>query len=95
MSEIFSERLKRLRLTRGYSVEYVAQAIGVTHSIVRRAENGEHNVRSHRLPTLARLLGVTTDYLLTGRDPDDALRRAILTNVPHDRLVAMARREVV
>ena len=92
--EAFGERLRRLRLARNISVEQVAHAIGVTHSIVRRAENGEHQVRAHRLPTLARLLGCTTDYLLTGREPDDVLRNAILRGTRPEILLAMAKREL-
>lgn len=94
MTETFGERLRRLRLAKGIPVEQIAQAIGVTHSIVRRAENGEHQVRAHRLPKLAHMLGCTTDYLLTGRDPDDALRAAILRGTRPEILLAMARREL-
>lgn len=94
MSETFGERLRRLRTERNLSVAYVAERIGVTHSVIRKAEENWFQVRAHRLPTLAKMLGVTTDYLLTGHDPDDALRRAILTRAPYERLVAMARREV-
>ena len=90
-AETFAERLRRLRTECGFTVERLAQAIGVTHSVVRRAETGEHQIRAHRLPELARQLGVTTDYLLTGRDPNSALRRAILIGTPSDRLIALVR----
>jgi hypothetical protein len=49
-------------------------------------------IRAHRLPDLARVLGVTVDYLLTGRDTDDALRNAILRGTSREILLAMARR---
>lgn len=94
MTETFGERLRRLRMERGLTVDQLAQTIGVTHSIVRRAENGEHQVRAHRLPELARRLNVTIDYLLTGRDPDAALRAAILRGTRPEILLAMARREI-
>jgi len=94
MAELFGERLKRLRTERGMTVDQLAQTIGVTHSIVRRAENGEHQVRAHRLPELARRLNVTIDYLLTGKDPDAALRNAILRGTSREILLAMAKREM-
>ena len=88
-AENFGQRLRRLRLERGFTVQQVAEAIDVTHSIVRRAENNEHQIRAHRLPDLARWLGVTIDYLLTGDDRDSALRRAILVGAPREQLLAL------
>lgn len=88
--ETFGQRLRRLRIERGFNVQQVAEAINVTHSIVRRAEHDEHQIRAHRLPDLARWLGVTIDYLLTGDDQDSALRRAILVGAPREQLLALA-----
>lgn len=93
-SETFGERLRRLRIASGLTVEQIAQCIGVTHSIIRRVENGEHQIRAHRMPDLARRLGCTTDYLLTGREPDDVLRNAILRGTRPEILLAMAKREL-
>jgi transcriptional regulator with XRE-family HTH domain len=91
VSELFGERLHRLRVAKGLSVEDVAQRLGVTHSIVRRAEYGEQMIRAWRLPVLARLLGVSTDYLLTGHDEPllAALKAQIRQRAPYERLLAM------
>jgi transcriptional regulator with XRE-family HTH domain len=94
VTETFGERLRRLRLERGFSVEAVASKIGVTHSIVRRAEYGDQMVRATRLATLARVLGVSVDYLLTGRESPHvaALHQAILRSPQRDdSLIAMVR----
>jgi hypothetical protein len=65
--------------------------MNVTHSVITRAEYGDQHVRAWRLPTLARLLGVSTDYLLTGQDDPlfAALKAQIRAKAPYDRLAAM------
>ncbi len=93
--ETFGERLKRLRKDRGLSVQKVADRLQVTHSIIDRAEHDEHMIRAKRLEPLARLLGVSIDYLLTGREIPSvaALHRAIHASVPHRELVLMIDRQ--
>lgn len=89
--EIFCERLRRLREAKGLSVAEVARRIGVTHSVVGRAENGDQMVRAARLEPLARMLGVSIDYLMTGREIPKvaALHNAIRRGESRDRLLAM------
>lgn len=94
MTETFSERLVRLRKARCYSQRFLASRCGITHASIVRLENGEHKPRFDSLAPMARALGVTTDYLLTGTDPNSALRRAILIGTRPEILLAMARREL-
>lgn len=59
-------RVKRaeLRLTQ----TQLGNAVGVAQTIVSRWENGLGEPRNGQLIRLAETLGVTTDWLLTGRD---------------------------
>jgi len=93
--ETLAERINRLRATRHMSQRALAERIGVTHASVIRIENGEHKPRADSLHPMARALGVSTDYLLTGRDAPQhaALISAIRQRMPYERLVAMVRDE--
>ena len=91
--ETFGERLKRLRKEHHMSQEALALRVGVCKQNFGKWENDYHRPDFERIPMLSRALGVTTDYLLTGRDPDDALRAAILRGTAPNILLAMARRE--
>ena len=60
----FAARLKQLRNQRGLTQTEVAAAIGVTRSVVY--ENEMRQPSPEIIIALARLYGVTTDYLLCG-----------------------------
>lgn len=94
MTEVFGERLKRLRIARKMSQQALAQRIGVSEPNLSKWENGYYQPLAGKVPALARVLAVSTDYLLTGRDADDALRSAILRGTSPQILLAMARREL-
>lgn len=92
--ETLGERVARLRIAKGYSQRFVAQRIGVDHRVMIRVERDETRPRAASLHPLARVLGVTTDYLLTGREAPHlaALHAAIRANAPRERLLAMVER---
>ncbi len=71
--ETIGERLKRLRLERGFSQRELA-APGVSYAYISRIEAGTRQPSVKALRRLAAKLGVTTDYLETGSsiDPDSA-----------------------
>lgn len=94
MSETFGERLRRLRKKHNLLQEALAARVGVCKQNLGKWENDLHHPDFDRIPALSRALNVTTDYLLTGRDPDDALRNAILRGTSREILLAMARREM-
>lgn len=89
--EMFGTRVKRLRLARGLTVEEVAAQMDVSLDAIRRVENNTHLMRTWRLPMLARILGVSTDYMLTGHEGPAllALHRAIHADMPREQLLAM------
>src|SRR5947207_11082302 len=71
--ETIGERLKRLRLERGFSQRELA-APGVSYAYISRIEAGTGQPSVKALRRLATKLGVTADYLETGSDldPEDA-----------------------
>lgn len=73
-AETIGERLKRLRTERGLTQKEIA-APGVGHAYISRIEEGERNPSLRALRLLAENLGVTLEYLETGREIPLALER--------------------
>src|SRR6201993_5129257 len=67
--ETIGERLKRLRLERGFSQRELA-APGVSYAYISRIEAGSRQPSVKALRRLAAKLGVSADYLETGSDVD-------------------------
>lgn len=59
-----SLRLVELRKSRGFSQRQVAEMIGTIERSYRRYESGEREPVLSSIVALARLYGVSTDYLL-------------------------------
>lgn len=62
--ETFGERLKRLRLRNSLGVRQLEDMAGLPHGVISRVEKGGRKYTSipHAMK-LARVLGVTMDYL--------------------------------
>lgn len=70
--ETIASRVKELRKGRQWNQAQLAEKVGVARSQITRLESGEtQNVNSDLIVKLARVFGVTTDYLLC------------VTGVPH------------
>ena len=67
--EIFSMRLKALRIAKGITQAEMGELLGCSDRNYQRIEYGETNVPATTLMVLADYFGVTTDYLL-GRSED-------------------------
>ena len=79
--ELFTERLKRLRIARNMSQRRLAELIGIDHRAVIRFEEGSGKPRFESLRAMARHLHVSIDYLMTGHEsPHAGLYRAISPN---------------
>src|SRR6266446_4014761 len=79
--ETIGERLKRLRLDRGFSQRELA-APGVSYAYISRIEAGTRQPSVKALRRLAAKLGVSADYLETGSDLDEvAVRELRLSNL--------------
>lgn len=59
-----AKRLERLRVEKGMSQVEFAERIGVTRQAVWKMESGFMNPSVETLKLIAKLFGVTTDYLL-------------------------------
>src|SRR5213593_5245741 len=65
--ETIGERLKRLRLERGFSQRELSSP-GVSYAYISRIEAGARTPSVKALRKLAQKLGVSVEYLETGRD---------------------------
>jgi transcriptional regulator with XRE-family HTH domain len=74
--ETIGERLKRLRLDRGFSQRELA-APGVSYAYISRIEAGTRTPSVKALRRLAAKLGVSADYLETGSDLDATAAREL------------------
>ena len=59
-----AKRLERVRVEKGMSQVEFAERIGVTRQAVWKMESGFMNPSVETLKLIAKLFGVTTDYLL-------------------------------
>ena len=60
----FSENLKRIRLEKGLTQQYLADALGVSRSAVAVYESGRIEPSIEKLLNLSSSLGVSLDELL-------------------------------
>ena len=63
------EKVYQLRKAKGYSQEELAELLGVTRQAVSKWELGSSTPELESVVELAKLFGVTTDYLLTDAQP--------------------------
>src|SRR5919197_4346580 len=75
-NETVGARLKRLRLERGLSQRELSGP-GVSYAYISRIEAGARTPSVKALRMLARKLGVTVEYLETGRDLRDTDEREL------------------
>lgn len=62
----FQERLRQLRLSRGWSQEELANQLSLSRQAVQKWESGASKPDMENLVTLSRLFGVSLDWLVTG-----------------------------
>ncbi|CAM3505626.1 DNA-binding helix-turn-helix protein [Streptococcus pluranimalium] len=60
----FASRLKELRKKHGLTQKEIAKLIGISQSSYSNWENGNREPSLENVVRLAKLFGVTTDYLL-------------------------------
>lgn len=74
MEDTLGKRVGLLRREKGITQEALAEKLGVTPQAVSKWENDISCPDIGLLPELARLLGVSTDELLSGKKPENAMR---------------------
>lgn len=65
----FALRLRQLREQRGWTQQGLAERIGVLRAMVANYEGGFHHPPLPTLQKIARVFGVSVDYLLSGSGP--------------------------
>jgi y4mF family transcriptional regulator len=65
------ERIKTRRLELGWTQDQLAQKAGISKSFLSDLENGKRSVRADNLLDIARALGVSLDFLMTGEASKD------------------------
>lgn len=61
------ERIRQARKNKGYTQEYVAEALGVSRQAVFKWEKDQTKPDTANLIALAKLLGTTVDHLASGK----------------------------
>jgi transcriptional regulator with XRE-family HTH domain len=64
-------RIKELRKAREWTLKDLATRLGVRHTHLAKYESGVHAPPLEKLAQLAESFGVTVDFLVTGRQPDN------------------------
>ena len=64
ITDYISERLKYLRESNNYKQVFVANYLKISQQSYSRYENGKRELPIHFLPSLAKLYGVSIDYIL-------------------------------
>ena len=70
MQETIGARISAARKAKGFSQEKLAEMLGVSSQAVSKWENDLSCPDISLLPQLAKVLGVTTDELLTGKNDE-------------------------
>lgn len=74
---MFGARVAALRLQAGMTQAELAKRLAVSPSAVGMYEQGRREPSMDRIVALARLFGVSTDYLMTGEIRSDADKAAV------------------
>ncbi len=72
--ERLGDRIARLRRSKGWNQRELAERIGTRSTQISKYECGTYVPRADILSKLGDSLGVSTDYLLSGRRPGEPLR---------------------
>ena len=66
------ERIKELRIAKGYTLEELGNKLGVKKSAIQKYENGDvENIKRSRIKLLADALSVTPSYIMWGNAERD------------------------
>ena len=78
------EKIKQLRISKGLTLEQVAQSVGVSKPTVLKWERGIiQNMRRDKILKLAQVLGTTPEFLMGWEDVENTLEQDIIQMVSH------------
>ena len=72
-TETRGERLRRLRAKRGFTQRQVAERLNTDTGCISKWEAGTHAPNLESVAALARVLGCSIDYIVTGTESRAAL----------------------
>ena len=72
---LLSERIKELRVQKGYNMRQMATALNLPYTTYVNYEKGEREPNSETIVLMSKYFGVTSDYIL-GRDDANEKRPA-------------------
>ena len=72
---LLSERIKELRIKKGYNMRQMATALNLPYTTYVNYEKGEREPNSETIVLMSKYFGVTSDYIL-GRDDANEKRSA-------------------
>ncbi len=87
------DRIKRRRTELGWTQDVLADKAGISKGFLSDVENSKRNVSADTLLDIAKVLGLSLDYLMKGEDGEDGsekVREAV--EIPAD-LAALAAKE--
>lgn len=66
---ILNDRIKEMRIKRGYTLAYVADKLGIKEATMQRYESGEiKNIKHETITSLAEILNCSPSYLMGWED---------------------------
>lgn len=71
------ERIAYLRVVNHYTREALAEKVGITSKFLYDIETGKKGFSAKTLYLIAKSLGVSCDYIITGMDGKDKMEMAI------------------
>ncbi len=86
------DRIKERRLELGWTQDVLAEKAGISKGFLSDVENSKRNISADTLLDLAKVLGLSLDYLMTGEDDEKKVREAV--EIPGD-LAALATTESI
>ena len=79
LSKVTAKRINELRIKHGYTIEKLAELVGVSKATISKWENGYvDNMRQNNVGRLANVFGVSPTYIL-GYDEEDSIRESKFT----------------
>lgn len=81
--DAIGKKIKEIRISKGLTQEYIANAVDVNTSHISNIENGRVKISLTTLILVCNALGTTVDYVLCNEyaDTSSAIDNAILTEV--------------
>lgn len=68
--EILRRNVTRLREERGWSIQDLASRLGIDRTYLSKSESGNRAFKVSEIDKLAKIFGVSTDYLLGRKAPE-------------------------